>query len=602
MPSFTAQILFLHELLAKRYVIEAPAYQRAYAWTAAEAGRLLEDITAAADENEGRGAEDFFLGAMLFIDRDRSVIERRRVWQRGGAISTLDVIDGFQRLTTLTILLCVLRDLGLGERDRRVADGIETPGAQGRPRLTLAAADEAFFKEHVRRAGATLLAQPIENPSPAEKRIIEVRNHIVGHVQDLELAQRLRLRDFLFERCCVVQVATTGLDRAHRMFTVLNATGKPLARNDVLKAALLGSISPLASASARATWHEAENRLGDQFEQLFSHIHVMYGRPGSRVIASILDVAAARGGAATFLESTLAPVAAAFDDIRHARHSGSANSGIIRTYLSYLNWQSFADWMPPVMLWWLERGNDPERLAWFLGAIDRLALGLRILGTGGGKRARRFGAVVAAIRKGGDLRGTDSPLAFVRQEQRTILHNLRDLHARNPPAAKHLLLRLCDVKAGEPLSLSLPVDMTVEHVLPRKLSARSEWRKWFPDPEERELCTEALGNLVLVTKSQNDRASNLGFARKQEIYFNTPGVPIALINEDLRAHRVWTADEIRQRDTELREQVEARWNFMASGVPAHFAGLAGNAFARERPQAAAAERSSRLLTTPGPGR
>ena len=585
MAEFTAQIVQLEELFTGRYVIEAPSYQRVFAWTAAEAGQLLDDLIAACEENDGRGAEDYFLGAMLFIDRAGSPPERRRVWQRGGAVRALDVVDGFQRLTTLTILLCVLRDVAGGLGERRLPAAIMTGrGAARRPRLTLAAADDPFFAEHVRAEGAT--SRPTATPpqSPSEKRILEVRNHILLAVGELDRLQRQRLLGFLFERCCVVQVTTTGIDRAHRMFTVLNATGKPLARNDVLKAALLGDIPAAASAPARAAWQEMETRLDEDFERLFSHVHAMHGRPGSRIISGILEIAAALGGAATFICQRLHPAAMVYDDIRRARHSGSAHSVTIRTYLRYLDCHAFTDWVPPVMLWWLERGGDAERLAWFLGAIDRLALGLRILGVGGNKRTRRLGAVAAAIRSGADMRSADSPLAFVRQEQRTILHNLRDLHARNPPVAKHVLLRLSDLRAGEPLSLSLPADMTVEHVLPRKLSARSEWRTWFPDPEEREQCTEALGNLVLVTKAQNDKASNLGFARKQEIYFNTPGVPIARINEDLRARHVWTSEDIRRRDAELMRQVEVRWHFMANGVPDRFAELtAGIASAELRP-------------------
>jgi Protein of unknown function DUF262/Protein of unknown function (DUF1524) len=586
MPEFTAQIVRLEELFAKRSAIAAPDYQRAFAWTAVEAGQLLEDLASAADESAERGPEDYFLGTMLFIDREPTTPERRRVWQRGGTIRTLDVVDGFQRLTTLTILLCVLRDSSPRPSDRRLAAAIEVAGgADRRARLTLAVPDDAFFAEHVRNADATARPAALGNPSPAEKRILEVRNHFVLAASELEPTHRRRLLDFLFERCCVVQVTTTGIDRAHRMFTVLNATGKPLARNDVLKAALLGDIPAAASPAARALWQEMESGFGEDFERLFSHVHAMHGRPGSRVISGILEIAATFGGARAFIERGLRPAATVFDDIRRARHAGSPHSATIRTYLRYLECQSFSDWVPPVMRWWLERGDDPARLAWFLGAVDRLALGIRILGIGGNKRTRRFGAVVAAIRHGEDLRGPDSPLAFVRQEQRTILHNLRDLHARNPPVAKHLLLRLSDLKAGEAQSLTLPNDLTVEHVLPRKLSPRSEWRAWFPDPEEREQCTEALGNLVLVTKAQNDKASNLAFGRKHEIYFNTPGVPIALVNEDLRSRSVWTGKEIRQRDAELLEQVEEQWNFMASGVPEHFAVPAGNGSSRQRPQA-----------------
>jgi hypothetical protein len=99
------------------------------------------------------------------------------------------------------------------------------------------------------------------------------------------------------------------------------------------------------------------------------------------------------------------------------------------------------------------------------------------------------------------------------------------MHGRHASTAKHLLLRLTDAKAGKPQSSSLPSNMTVEHVLPKKLRAHSQWRDWHPDPEVRERCTDSLGNLVLVTKDQNDKAGNHEFARKLEVYFETRGAP-----------------------------------------------------------------------------
>ena len=66
-------------------------------------------------------------------------------------------------------------------------------------------------------------------------------------------------------------------------------------------------------------------------------------------------------------------------------------------------------------------------------------------------------------------------------------------------------------------------ELTVEHVLPKKHGAGSAWRGAFPDAQEREQCTEALGNLVLVSKAQNDKAGNLEFARKHAIYFPPSG-------------------------------------------------------------------------------
>ena len=63
-------------------------------------------------------------------------------------------------------------------------------------------------------------------------------------------------------------------------------------------------------------------------------------------------------------------------------------------------------------------------------------------------------------------------------------------------------MRLNDLRTGKAVSTG---DLTVEHVLPKKLSAGSPWRPWFPIPEVRERCTDSLGNLVLVTKEQNDK-------------------------------------------------------------------------------------------------
>ena len=140
-------------------------------------------------------------------------------------------------------------------------------------------------------------------------------------------------------------------------------------------------------------------------------------------------------------------------------------------------------------------------------------------------------------------------------------YNLRNVHGLNASTAKHLLMRLTDARSGRPESALLPNKMTVEHVLPKKLGTGSPWRTWFTDPTEREQCTDCLGNLVLVTKDQNDRASNLGLARKLDVYFNSPGEPIPAINADLRGRTEWSAHDIRRREADLFQLIEMLWQF-----------------------------------------
>ncbi len=563
MPEFTAQIIHIGQLFAHPILVEAPSYQRSFAWSAQQGNQLLEDIATAHEAARARDAGGYFVGTMLFIERDGT--PSRIPWPRSRAVRTLEVVDGLQRLTTLTILLCVLRDLDVspeGTTSARLQAAIQSgPAPAARPRLTLREPDETFFQKYVRAAGATRLS-PIENGlSPAETNILEVRNHIIATLKGYEIAERRQLADFLLDACCAVMVTTSDIDRAHHIFTVLNTRGKPLARNDILKAILLGEMPRAAAARSTAIWSEAEALLGDEFESLFSHIRAMYGRPGGQIISGILEVSEASGGAQAFVERVVQPAARIITDIRSARHAGSLNSERIADYLRYLGWHSFSDWIPPAMLWWLKNRDDAPGLERFLARLDRLAFGSKVLGIGGNKRTRRFAAVVTAIREGRDLYAVGSPLEFSRPELRTIQYNLQDLHARNPSIAKQLLLRLTDVKAGAPQSLSLPTDMTVEHVLPRTLRSDCQWRHWHKEPEDREVCTESIGNLVLVTKSQNDKAGNHDFARKLHVYFNTRAAPVVAINEDLRGRTEWKPADIRAREAAMYELMEELWQF-----------------------------------------
>ena len=288
------------------------------------------------------------------------------------------------------------------------------------------------------------------------------------------------------------------------------------------------------------------------------------GAPPTHIISGVQDIARDHGGADAFVSRLLAPAAAAFDDIRYARHAGSPQSAAIAASLRHLGWLRGGDWIPPALLCWLKRGTDPAELQWFLRGLDRLAYGLRILGMGTKRRAGRLGAVVNALHQGDDLRSAASPLMLTRDEQGTIRHNLRDLHARSAPLAKLVLLRLNEEMAGRAQDLRIEdlsvEDLTVEHILPRKPGANSRWRQWFPDPAERGHCTESLGNLVLMTRAQNDRAGNQDFARKQQVLFAADGALTLPVNDYVRGQTEWRAAQIREREVELLAHLYRLWD------------------------------------------
>ena len=76
---------------------QMPEYQRPYSWDKERVEQLWFDIVEAYNNHQEDSESDanYFLGSVVLVKKDRGY----------------DVVDGQQRMTTLTILFCVLRDL-----------------------------------------------------------------------------------------------------------------------------------------------------------------------------------------------------------------------------------------------------------------------------------------------------------------------------------------------------------------------------------------------------------------------------------------------------------------------------------------------------------
>jgi hypothetical protein len=549
-----------------------PCYQRPYSWTTAEAGQLLEDVLAAAGISGASEAEepDYFLGTILLLDGTGGDLPTARDREP----RMFEIIDGQQRLVTLAILAAVLRDLGTerwrwGSRNRLdqliAADSAATKiGA--RFRIEVSAREQSFLENSVQARGACLSNPDSDAFSEAEERLLKVRDHFLRELSPLDEAERRRLTDYLCDQCHFVVVLTRDIDRAHRLFTVLNERGRSLQRNDILKAEVLKSIPNGRVADALEQWESASRLLGPRFETFFSHVFAIYGRGDAKIIAGVRRTIHDVGGADTFLREVVGPLSKAYATILNAADVNLNIDPEIRRYLVYLGRLPEGDWAPAAMLVVHQYADDPERAKFLIKEIDRLAHLLRVLCLGSGKRIRRLSDVVQLIRSRAPVAAATGPFALSRDEVRNIGYHLRSMYRRDAQVCKQLLLRLNDELARSTTVLD-PKDYSVEHVLPQRPGATSEWRRWFADAEEREICTESLGNLVAVTQKQNDRARNQEFSRKREIYRGTDeDLPVLAITRDAVEASVWRVEEIRAREAKLLGLIREIWGVEIGGM------------------------------------
>jgi Protein of unknown function DUF262/Protein of unknown function (DUF1524) len=589
MPSnlYTSPVC-IRDIFSDVYQFTVPAYQRPYCWRTDEAEQMFEDLIDALDhDTDSEGSEPYFFGTLLMVAR------KSRLWEVNANLAEgtseepreLDIVDGQQRIVTLTILIAVLRDLtreaAANAKTKKLADdalalaamldGFVSRAANGsalaRAHVALSERHSALFESHVREPASCRLDAPQGPLSPAERGMLDVRNYFITACSKFNGEERRRFATFLTTKCLFVLIIARNIDQGHRIFTVLNDRGVDLEIQDIVKAEVMASFRGQdAVKEAERIWDDAAKRIlegadrtdqtSKRFTEFFSHIRTIFGHHRPPVINGIRLVMGELGGQA-FLTDVVQPYAAVTHQILNANHSGSLQSVHINRLLTYLGWQRSADWMPSTMLWMQMNRNDPTRTLAFLKEMDRFAYALRLQCLASNKRTARFQPLIKAIIDNPAIDPSELPFTLDDKEWRHVAMNLTKLHDRNAQICKLVLLRLNDEISGSLQNLD-PEKYSVEHILPKNSGAESEWQQLFT-PELREKSVQVLGNLTLVTKSQNERASNMDFAGKKAIYAEARGGGPLAITRELIDVAQWGPAELAARSDLMLARINQIW-------------------------------------------
>lgn len=225
-----------------RFVI--PVYQRAYSWTQRQCQELWRDILRAA-KVEGR----HFVGTVLYTPENDDAQGRRRI----------AIIDGQQRLTTLTILICALA--GYLERHEGALPG-QTPASLAQNYLIVQDDAPACKLVLSPRDDDTLQAVVLGAPMPAKPSARIMENLAFFREQmgtdDFDVQTFWRGLKGLF----AITAQVDDPDQAQSIFEGLNSKGYPLTIADLVRNYLLLTES-----------HDEQTRLYDEYwrpmEELF---------------------------------------------------------------------------------------------------------------------------------------------------------------------------------------------------------------------------------------------------------------------------------------------------------------------------------------------
>lgn len=547
----------ISKIFSDAFAFSIPPYQRPYAWTKEQASELLTDVLSFSNNGSESisNANPYFLGSVVLIKSENS--------------SEADVVDGQQRLTTLTILLSILRHLEGSEDDSEITEYIyqkekKVEGREKRYRLKLRERDEDFFRHYIQDLAGLdeLLKLDSAQLTDSQRHIQSNAVYFIEALSLLSNSERSRFIQYLVTRCFLVVVSTPDLDSAYRIFSTLNARGLNLSLSDLLKSEIIGSMPVERQEKYTRIWENEEEDLGrDAFQELFSHIRMIDRKAKLRETAlkefrkDILP----KHQPQEFIDEILKPYSDSLEIIKNANYQSGQNTDIINACLGWLNQIDNFDWIPAGILYLSKHRQSPDRLEKFFIDLERLAAGLMIMRASINTRINRYARLIASIQDNADLYASDSPLQLTSEETTDVRKTLDgDLYLMKR-IRQYVLLRLDSALAEDAATYKYPV-ITIEHILPQNPGEGSQWLKWF-EGKERSQYVHKIGNLTLLSRRKNAQAQNYEFDEKKRKYFSTSagGVNSFVLTTQVLQQNEWTPEIIKQRQLKSIETLKSLW-------------------------------------------
>lgn len=219
----------IYEILNGNKQFLIPVYQRNYSWDVEQCRRLWNDIV----EMQKKGKAGHFVGSIVNIAEQAMPT----------GVQKYMIIDGQQRMTTLTLLLLALRDYALKNPEgikinaKRIDNVLlknEYESGDERYKLLLAETDRDILMR---------LVEDIPISENTRSKLLDNYNFFSEKIEKMELQP-----EEVYESIGKLQIVNITLDRsvddAQAIFESLNSTGKELSECDLIRNYVLMGLEP----------------------------------------------------------------------------------------------------------------------------------------------------------------------------------------------------------------------------------------------------------------------------------------------------------------------------------------------------------------------
>lgn len=580
--------------LSTRY--QVPNYQRDYSWGADEIDQLWVDLIAAFATDS-----DYFAGTIVL---NEEINGHARI---EGA---LDIVDGQQRLATLSIIFCIIRNIGkqcqadttylsnfardeifqntVGRIFTLAEDRLLHRSEPDNYFLRLNAKDNSIFFQQIQTFVPPRLGNDDLRLIKSESRLLKAKKILTRHVRNTFLAESTDIRQlyrflvFLCKRLQFIQITVETDYDAYLLFESLNSKGLDLSTADLVKNKLLAICRADDEKRSRvlSTWNEIvtqllESRFSNPVEFLrFYWIAFGANRPTKRDLYKVVR--------AKLQEPEFDPERFTRDLLESVEHfvflthsartwpSSEIPRGGLDQYVSEMNALRYAIHIPVFLYAMKYRSQD------FLVVFSKKSLSFlfRLMTIGDfavGVADATFTKILDKLRQTSPRFSDQEILECFDAESEKIGDEsfksaFNTFTSENNQVCRYILSKIHIHEYGNE-QIPKADEFHLEHVLPQNSTLWEENGFDFcgDSPDSLKYC---LGNMTLLNKSLNSAISNRVFQEKVNSYQkrnaniqNGTTFPMTyeIYNRYVQLGEDWTVETIRRRCAQFAEVAPRVW-------------------------------------------
>ena len=535
-----------------------PPYQRGYEWEDKHWRDLWTDVNRINDQ-----VDQHYLGNIILLEQETG--ER------------YEIVDGQQRMVTLSILMMAIRDAPNYERDNdiRMRDILESNrGREPMQRLKLADedADEQFRK---------IWEGDVDN---AQGRVRNAYDYYYDLIEGYDEQQLNELIDKICRFLRVVETVAGDASLAYTIFQSQNERGKEVSPQILAKARIHGAAEDMKDREKPeevvGRWNHVYNLLEDNLGGPRFQRRLRVRRPMTQILVNS-HIPTPRQIDKSELYRNFESVLNNYDDVHdfvtwfqdqvdiylQISSSGYDVGGYdipddaIR-HLQYLNSASTHSEVLSLAIY--NNIEDDILLKENFKLASILAMRMELSSTSSADTRDAIYGTAAEVRKTDDQNEIRKTIHDCIREYTPTDGEIKEYLKANSMTIRGpwnfrtcLTLVSIEEERRGPWKMEID-DLHVEHIAPRNTYGNPDYYEWREnlDDERFQEQRDKLGNLTLLLDSDHTGINEISFVDKKSVYMESD----VKISEEVSKYNEWTSDYIEKRTEDLAEELIRRWS------------------------------------------